>query len=428
MRCITSVRDGCLVTCLLVGGQGCLAADATSAGHLDGEERDASVGDFDDKANETVATEELVRRVAVLQNKTLVVFDFDDTLMDHKDGQKSTWAAYAESAVSHLQKQGVAISVCSRNKNSQGSLDRVLRELNSNVFNDDFFRSPAFQTDTGSDKSDDIRQIMAHFRIKQDGQVVFFDDDQSNIVRVDAGTDVISIMVGSNGIERNEFRDGMNRRLAGEPGAGGGTPESCANKCGSSCRCTAGQGSCDNIADCANGLVCLSGGGDTKVCMNKPNSGGGGGGGGNLRVKVGGRWVSVGCDNGEPHANGSSDKWQIIDRKLRNQNGVYLFCGEGWPDGKYCQCSTGSSEAYHAVAQPDFNSADSTRQYGNMLKASVVESQGSTYIFPNNAHESCLAVGANNIIENKDGGDDGSHNESTHKDRCNEWCFGSGCS
>jgi hypothetical protein len=49
------------------------------------------------------------------------------------------------------------------------------------------------------------------------------------------------------------------------------------------------------------------------------------------------------------------------------------------------------------------------------------------YIFPNNGHEFCLVVGSNDIIENKDGGDDGSHHESTHKGKCNEWCFGDGC-
>ncbi len=425
MRGIKTVREQlCLVTCLLVGGQGCLADDPTSSGYLDEEERDASVADLDDKVNESVATEELVRRVAALPDKTLVVFDFDDTLMDHVEGQDSRWAAYAKSAVSHLKQRGVAISVCSRNKNSNGSLDRALRGLDSQVFNDAFFKSPAFQDDTGLDKSDDIRQIMAHFGIKGDGQVVFYDDNQGNIDRVNAATNVISIMVGSNGIDRDEFRDGMNRRLAGAPGDGNGTPGSCANKCSSSCRCTAGQGDCDSSSDCASGLVCPPDGDGSEVC-GKPSTDTGGGSG-NLRVQVGGRWVSVGCGSGAPRADGSSDKWQIIDRKLRNQKGVYLFCGEGWPDGKDCQCSTGSSEAYHAVAQADFNVADSARKYGNMLTESVA-ARGPLYIFPNNAHEFCLATGANNIIENKDGGDDGSHHESAHKGKCNQWCFGGGC-
>lgn len=158
-------------------------------------------------------TEELVRRVAALPAKTLVVFDFDDTLYDHVDGGSSKWAQYAKSAVSHLKQRGIAISVCSRNKNSNGALNRALKGLNSEVFNDAFFKSPAFQTDTGLDKSDDIRQAMSYFGIKRDSQVVFYDDDKGNIERVNAATDVISIMVGSNGIDRNEFREGMIQRL-----------------------------------------------------------------------------------------------------------------------------------------------------------------------------------------------------------------------
>ncbi len=149
-------------------------------------------------------------------------------------------------------------------------------------------------------------------------------------------------------------------------------------------------------------------------------------GSGNLRVNVGGNWVSVGCGSGAPRADGSSDKWEITDRKLRNQNGVYLYCAEGWADGRDCQCSSGSSERYHAVTQADFNAHSNTRKYGNSLTTTLA-ALGPMYIFPNNAHEFCLATGTNNIIENKDGGDDGNHYESTHKGKCNEWCFGSGC-
>ncbi len=156
------------------------------------------------------------------------------------------------------------------------------------------------------------------------------------------------------------------------------------------------------------------------------SSGGTSSGSGNLRVLTGGKWVSVGCGSGAPRADGSNDKWEITDRKLRNQKGVYLYCGEGWADGRDCQCSTGSSERYHAVTKADFNVADKDRKYGNMLTTTLA-ARGSMYIFPNNAHEFCLATGTNNIIENKDGGDDGSHHESTHKGKCNEWCFGSGC-
>ncbi len=150
-------------------------------------------------------------------------------------------------------------------------------------------------------------------------------------------------------------------------------------------------------------------------------------GSGNLRVLTGGKWVSVGCGSGTPRADGSNDKWQIVDtRKLRNQNGVYLYCGEGWADGRNCECDKGKSEAYHAVTQADFNVNDNQRKYGNSL-TNTLAARGPMWIFPNNAHEFCLAVGSNNNIQNKDGGDDGSHNESTHKGKCNEWCLDGGC-
>ncbi len=278
---IKSVRDQlCLVTCLLLGAQGCVAEDPISSaddgeeyltdqGELADEEWDASVEDLDEKASEAeLPTEDLVRRVAALSSKTVVVFDFDDTLMDHVDGQSSRWASYAKSAVTHLKQQGIAISVASRNQNSNGALNKALRGLDSQVFNDAFFRSPAFQTDTGLDKSDDIRQIMAHFGIKLDSQVVFYDDDQGNLDRVNAATDVIAIMVGTNGIDRNEFRDGMTKRLTGAP-----NPATCANQCSSSCRCSEGQGDCDSTADCASGLVCPPDGPGSEVCK-KPSSGG----------------------------------------------------------------------------------------------------------------------------------------------------------
>jgi hypothetical protein len=155
-------------------------------------------------------------------------------------------------------------------------------------------------------------------------------------------------------------------------------------------------------------------------------SGGSSSGSGNLRVRVGGSWVSVGCGGSAPRADGSSDKWLIIDRKLRNQDGVYLFCDEGWADGRACECSRRNSEGYHAITQADFNVADSARKHGNSLTTSVA-ARGSMYIFPNNAHEFCLAVGTNSVIQNKDGGDDGRHHESSHTGRCNEWCFGDGC-
>lgn len=479
MRTKKSVRDRLsLVMCLLVGAQGCIADGVASSEHLE-DEADASVADLDDaqledKANEdALATEVLVSRVAAMPDKTVVVFDFDDTLRDHVDGQSSRWATYAESAISHLKKAGIAISVCSRNKNSSGSLNRSLQGLDSQVFNAAFFKSPAFQTDTGLDKSDDIRQIMAHFGIKRDSQVIFFDDDEGNLERVNAATDVIAIMVNDNGIDRNEFRDGMIKRLTS---SGGGTPGSCngmcssscrcaegqgdcdsnadcasglicpadgagselctkapvsnpgtcANQCSSTCRCSEGQGDCDSNEDCASGLVCPPDGAGTEVCTKPSGDGGAATGTGNLRVQVGGRWVSVGCGSGAPRADGSSDKWQIIDRKLRNEKGVYLFCDEGWTDGRDCVCSTGSSEGYHAIGRADFNVDASARTLGNALTENLT-ARGTVYIFPNNGHEFCLAVGSNNIIENKDGGNDGNHHESTHAGKCPQWCLGSGC-
>ncbi len=145
-----------------------------------------------------------------------------------------------------------------------------------------------------------------------------------------------------------------------------------------------------------------------------------------LKVKVNGSWKSVGCSNGVPKANGSSDKWVIDDRKLRNQAGSYLYCPEGQPDGKQCTCKAANFEKYHAITKADFDNHSSNREFGNSLTTALA-AKGAMYIFPNNAHEFCLGVNASSVIFNKDGGDDGSHYESTHAGKCNEWCYGSGC-
>ncbi len=437
-----------LVTCLLVGAQGC-AADGVSSSF--DEQDGAATSEQIDKASTAelakLETEELVRRAAALPNKKVFIFDFDDSLYDHVEGQSSRWASYAKSAITHLKQQNVNIAICSRNKNTTGALNKRLRQLDSQVFNDAFFASPAFQDNTGTDKLDDVKQIMAYYKVTREDHVVFYDDTQSNLDRVGGDSDVIAVPVHANGIDRGEFRDGLILLLAGAPGGGGGGTgggnsggtTSCKGQCSSACPCNEGQGDCDSSADCAGDLVCPADGPGAEVCM-KPGSGGGSGGGssggssgggsssgsGNLRVKVGSRWVSVGCASGAPRADGGSDRWQIVDRKLINQNGVYLFCDEGWADGRDCQCSRSSSEAYHAIAQADFTVAASARKYGNGLTTSLA-GRGPMYIFPNNAHEFCLAVGSNNIIENKDGGDDGNHHESTHKGKCNEWCLGDGC-
>lgn len=256
---------------LLMSAQGCIADGVATSDYVDDDASDASVEYVDEKASASeLATEELVRRVVALPDKTLVVFDFDDTLRDHVDGQSSRWATYAKSAINHLKQQKVLISVCSRNKNSNGALNKALRSLDSEVFNDAFFKSPAFQTDTGLDKSDDIRQIMSFFGIKRDNQVVFYDDDPKNMVLVDAATDVLSVMVYANGIDREEFRDGLSRRLS--ESSGGGAQGSCSGKCSSSCRCTEGQGDCDSNADCASGLICPPDGDGSEVCMRPSTS------------------------------------------------------------------------------------------------------------------------------------------------------------
>ncbi len=146
-----------------------------------------------------------------------------------------------------------------------------------------------------------------------------------------------------------------------------------------------------------------------------------------LKVRVSGVWKRVGCSGGTvAKANGSSDTWTIVDRRLKNQNGVYLHCAEGLPDGKTCQCVSGSGEAYHAITKADMNVDASQRVHGNSLSTTLA-AKGTMYIFPNNAHEFCLGVNSSSEIFNKDGGDDGSHHESTHAGKCNEWCFGSGC-
>jgi hypothetical protein len=146
-----------------------------------------------------------------------------------------------------------------------------------------------------------------------------------------------------------------------------------------------------------------------------------------LKVRVGTSWKRVGCSGGTvPKANGSTDTWTIVDRKLKNQNGIYLHCSEGWTSEKKCQCVSGGSEAYHAITKADMNVDASKREHGNSLSTKLA-ALGTMYIFPNNAHEFCLAVNSSSEIFNKDGGDDGNHHESTHAGKCNEWCFGGGC-
>lgn len=208
---IPSVRGRfCLVTCVLLGAQGC-GVDPAMTPSL--EDQDASVSELSEKANaselEALETEELVRRVAALPDRKVIVFDFDDTLLDHVEGSSSRWAQYAQSAISHLKQQSINIAVCSRNANSGGALNRKLRELDSQVFNDAFFNSPAFQVNTGVEKWDDIQQIMAHFGVTREDRVVFFDDTPDNIESVSAASDVITVPVEANGIDRDEFRDGM---------------------------------------------------------------------------------------------------------------------------------------------------------------------------------------------------------------------------
>lgn len=147
-----------------------------------------------------------------------------------------------------------------------------------------------------------------------------------------------------------------------------------------------------------------------------------------LKVRVSGVWKKVGCSgvNAVPKAGDTSDTWTIVDRKLKNQKGIYLHCSEGWTSEKKCQCVSGGAEAYHAITEDDMNVDASKRVYGNSLTTSLA-ARDPMYIFPNNAHEFCLGVNSSSEIYNKDGGDDGSHHESTHANKCNKWCFGSGC-
>jgi len=212
---------GCCVASLLVVAQGCVAADGATSSAADNW-GDSGVAELNEKATEdlsALATEELVRRVSVLPDRTVVVFDFDDTLLDHVEGEDSRWASYAQSAISHLKARGINIAVCSRNTNSNDALNRALRRLDSEFFTDAFFNSPAFQDNTGVEKWDDIQQIMAHYRVTREDHVVFFDDTQQNIDSVGAASDVITMPVEENGIDRDEFRDGMIQLLTTGPTA-----------------------------------------------------------------------------------------------------------------------------------------------------------------------------------------------------------------
>ena len=631
----------CVVTCLLLGAQGCVNDDLASTRFAGS---DGSVPAYQDKVSEAelsdASTEELVRRMAALPDETVVVFDFDDTLRDHRDWRSSVWASYAGRAVEYLKKHDINISVCSQNQNKNGALNRKLPDLDSEVFNDAFFRSDAFQDDTGREKWDNIQKIMRHFGVTREDHVLFFDDNPSHIRKVGEASDAVAYMVEDDGLDRPDFRGGLVELLLGADNGGGGgggnnsggggscgddVPSkdycsvcgncqdgegdcdddsecapglvcvsakdggdksqpgydicvdpsggagSCKGECSPECPCQEGEGDCDVDADCAGDLVCPpdgegserceqpteppgggggtnSGGGNTcgddvpskdycSVCGNcqagegdcdadsecapglvwvsakdggdksqpgydicavpggdtgggdtgggdtggntgggepgdggdcrgecspecpcqegegdcdvdadcagdlvcppdgegaeeceQPSGDGGGGstGSGNLRVRVSGRWVSVGCDGDQPRANGSSDRWRLEDRKLKNQDGDYLFCDEGWADGRDCRCTSGSSEAYHAITQADWDVDAADRVHGNALTDRLTP-KGPMYIFPNNAHEFCLSAGSGGIIENVDGGDDGRHHESTHAGKCDQWCMGDGC-
>ena len=85
------------------------------------------------------------------------------------------------------------------------------------------FRSPAFQTNTGSEKWDDIKQVMAYYGVRKENHVVLFDDNERNVASVSGASDAIVNPVHSNGIDESEFREGMMDLLvAGSSGGGGG--------------------------------------------------------------------------------------------------------------------------------------------------------------------------------------------------------------
>ena len=466
------VSSFALVACVF-GMLGC-AGDG-----LDAEFTDSTANDeLTARVLKNASTNEMVKRFVALPGEKVVVFDFDDTLLDHVDGASSQWASYAERAIStYLTRHQVNIAICSRNPNRNEGLNRSLRRLNPSVFNDSFFASPAFQTDSGLQKWDNIEQIMAYYGVTRSDRVLFFDDNEGNIERVTRESDVVSIRVGENGLDRKEFRDGISAFLLCAENARGGNycsvcgdcriragdcdddsecasglrcvseadggdhrqpghdicaaSTNCDGQCSIACPCLEGEGDCDSDIDCAGSLVCPPDGRGTEYCEQPGNGGGGGGpvlGSGNLRVLTGnGTWVSVSCDSGEPRADGGNDIWRTSGRKLLNQDDVYLYCPESYRDGDDCRCSSSRSERFHAIAHDDFNVDASDRRYPNSLGSRVTE-RGPMWIFPNSGHEYCLSVGRNNnVIETVDGGDDRNHHESTHQGRCNEWCLAGGC-
>ncbi len=139
-----------------------------------------------------------------------------------------------------------------------------------------------------------------------------------------------------------------------------------------------------------------------------------------LRAKVGTSWVNVSC--------GGSNQWTITSgRKLKSagSGSVYLDCAESLTDGQSCACiaSEADAEAFHAITKADFNKK-SSEVSGNSLTQTLAN-KGPMYIFPNNAHETCVARSSGKTVVKNSGGS-GAHNESTHAGKCNEWCWGSG--
>lgn len=252
-----------LVTCMFAATAACVSEPLAS-------HDSASAGSNDKLAAADLAevsTDELVRSVAALPGETVVIFDFDDTLLDHVDGRDSEWAKYASRGISYLQKHAVNIAVCSQNQNRNNALNRRLPRLNAEVFNDRFFDTPAFQADTGRDKWDNIQKIMRFYGVTREDHVVFFDDNEGHIKRVGSASEVIAFPVGENGLDRGEFRDGLTQMLVaassddnGGPGDGSGCGEgvSGSDYCSVCGNCQVGEGDCDDHDECAPGLICVS--------------------------------------------------------------------------------------------------------------------------------------------------------------------------
>ena len=206
----------------------------------------------------------------------LVIFDFDDTLYmnGNRDPEnvRTGWSIYAEDAINYLHKNGINIAICS--KNDGDNLPPTLKNLNYDVFNDDFFTSLAFLDGTPDNtkgskhchnpKDQGVKDIIEYYKITNPKYVVMFDDADYNKEDIEGSQKTSSTGVA---IKEIGFIQVERREDSSDIGVGGGVTE---EKFRVGLRklglieseeirlLKEGQGDCDNSRECEGNLVCMN--------------------------------------------------------------------------------------------------------------------------------------------------------------------------